>query len=273
VGTLSHLTEPGCCLVAPLDLHGRSRWYTAGFAWVVVMLSGCGLSPVVASDPVPAEVTAIVVALVPDAALRAQALAINTRLRLETPRGYAFDATHQPHISVLQRYVLTADLDAVRTVVGQVVASEDPASWRLQTNERYAIPWDGTNLVSIMMEPSEPVLRFQRRLMDALAPYTVPLGTAAAFLTMPAEPPASAATVAYVGRFVPDATGDQYNPHLSVGIGGDEQVRELLAEPVAALEVAPVGVAIYQLGDFGAARRELAAWRTSEFDRGGRASE
>jgi hypothetical protein len=44
--------------------------------------------------------------------------AANALLRKVFPTGYALDATHRPHITMLQRFVRTADLDKVYAAVG-----------------------------------------------------------------------------------------------------------------------------------------------------------
>src|SRR3989442_1499604 len=58
-------------------------------------------------------VTAIDIALEPDATMIQHAEAANARLREVYPKGYALDASHRPHITMLQRFVNTADLDKV----------------------------------------------------------------------------------------------------------------------------------------------------------------
>ena len=62
-----------------------------------------------ASGAQPA-VTAIDIALEPDATMLEHATALNARLRQSFPKGYALDASHRPHVTMLQRYVRTADL-------------------------------------------------------------------------------------------------------------------------------------------------------------------
>ena len=37
--------------------------------------------------------------------------AVNARLRVVFPKGFSLDATHHPHITMLQRFVRTADLE------------------------------------------------------------------------------------------------------------------------------------------------------------------
>lgn len=57
--------------------------------------------------------------------------AANARLLAVFPKGYALDATHRPHITMLQRYVRTTDFDRVYAAVGAVPADEKPrgAAW------------------------------------------------------------------------------------------------------------------------------------------------
>jgi hypothetical protein len=56
-------------------------------------------------------VTAIDIALEPDATMKQHALADNARLLKNFPKGFALDATHHPHVTVLQQFVRTADLE------------------------------------------------------------------------------------------------------------------------------------------------------------------
>src|SRR5262245_16866831 len=65
-------------------------------------------------------VTAIDIALEPDATMIQHAEAVNARLL----KGFALGATHHPHISILQQYIPTAELDKVYAAVGEVLANE-----------------------------------------------------------------------------------------------------------------------------------------------------
>jgi len=69
-------------------------------------------------------ITAIDIALEPDNTMLEHAQAVNDRLRSIFPKGFALDATHHPHISMLQRYVRTGDLDKVYTAVDSVLSKE-----------------------------------------------------------------------------------------------------------------------------------------------------
>ncbi|MGO4831605.1 hypothetical protein AB4144_04805 [Rhizobiaceae sp. 2RAB30] len=78
-------------------------------------------------------VTAIDIALEPDSTMIQHAEAANARLREAFPTGYALDATHSPHITILQRFVHTAALDEVYAAVRDVLADENAAGWTLKT--------------------------------------------------------------------------------------------------------------------------------------------
>ena len=53
------------------------------------------------------DVTAIDVLLEPDATMLQHSAASNARLLKVYPKGFALDATHNPHITLIQRFVRT----------------------------------------------------------------------------------------------------------------------------------------------------------------------
>src|SRR5262249_23879202 len=112
-------------------------------------------------------VTAIDILLDPDATMMKNAEAANTRLRKSFPDGFAWDETHLPHISCLHRYVKTADLDKVYEAVGKVLAGEKPAAWKLKAYKYYYILWKNIGLAGIVIEPTDDLIRFQQKLIDA----------------------------------------------------------------------------------------------------------
>ena len=58
-------------------------------------------------------VTAIDIALEPDATMIQHAMADNARLLKSFPKGFTLDATHHPHVSMLQQFVRTDDFDKI----------------------------------------------------------------------------------------------------------------------------------------------------------------
>ena len=63
----------------------------------------------------------------------------------------------------------------------------------------------------------------------------------------------------YVANFVPVASGKKFNPHVTIGVGTEAYLKEMLAEPFEAFTFSPAGASVYQLGSFGTARKELKA--------------
>src|SRR5688500_12099221 len=77
------------------------------------------LAPGFAQD----NLVAIDLLIEPDATMEAAAQDWNTRLREQMPEGYSLDASHRPHVSVLQTYVAAEDVDKVLAAVSAIVPS------------------------------------------------------------------------------------------------------------------------------------------------------
>ena len=56
------------------------------------------------------------------------------------PQGFALDATHRPHITMIQRFVRTADLDKVYDAAGKVFAGANVAGMKLEAFKYYYVP-------------------------------------------------------------------------------------------------------------------------------------
>lgn len=214
-----------------------------------------------ASPPEP--LTAIDVLLDPDQTMVRKAIAANARLRHSFPKGFALDETHQPHISMLQRFVRTPDLDKVYAAISKILAEEHPATWKLTAYKYYFIPWEDIGLAGIVIRPTEDLRRFQQKLIDAIAPFTAKAGTAAAFVTTKEDPEINQPTIDYVEHYVPDDSGARFNPHVTIGIASQDFLKELLAEKFDEFSFHPTGLSVFHLGNFGTARKKLKSWSFS----------
>jgi hypothetical protein len=67
----------------------------------------------------------------------------------------------------------------------------------------------------------------------------------------------------YVANFVTDAVGKRFNPHVTIGVGTEEYLNKMLAEPFASFTFSAAGASVYQLGSFGTARKELRPLRVT----------
>jgi hypothetical protein len=214
--------------------------------------------PLWADEPNP--VTAIDILLEPDATMVKNAQAANERLLKEFPKGFALDKMHQPHISCLQRYVKTADLDKVYEAVGKVLAEEKPSAWKLKAHKYYYLPWKDIGLAGIVIEPTDDLIRYQKKLIEAVEPFTVKTGTAAAFVTTKEDPDINEPTIDYVAAFVPNETGKKFNPHVTIGLASQDYLKKMLEEKFESFTFSPAGVSVYHLGNFGTARTKLKGW-------------
>jgi 2'-5' RNA ligase superfamily protein len=211
-------------------------------------------------DDEPRPVTAIDILLDPDATMIQHAEAANERLRKSFPGGFALDTSHQPHISVLQRYVKTADLDEVYGATSKVLAGEKPATWKLKAYKYYYIPWKDVGLAGIVIEPTDDLTRFQQKLVDAVAQFTVARGAASAFVTTKEDPEINQPTMDYVANFVPNGTGRKFNPHVTIGLASQDYLKKMLDDKFEAFTFSPAKVSVYHLGNLGTAQIQLKSW-------------
>ena len=204
-------------------------------------------------------VTAIDIALEPDAVMIQHANADNARLLATFPKGFALDETHHPHVTMLQQLVLTADLDKVYAAAGKILAGEKPTTWKLRAFKYYYIPSPPIGLAGIVVEPTADLHRLQDKLIEAITPFTVKTGTPAAFMSTEDGRDIQEQLIEYVANFVTIAAGPKFNPHVTIGVGTITYLDAMLAEPFDAFTFSPASASVYQLGAFGTARKELKA--------------
>lgn len=166
------------------------------------------------------------------------------------------------HITIVQRFVPADALTEIDASVSKIFSSSNAAGWELTAFKYYYIPAGPIGLGGIVVRPTPDLLELQQEIIAAVSPFTVATGTTAAFyeLAGSGDPNLNAFLIDYVATFVPKASGDHFNPHVTIGIGPSAYLDKMLAEPFEAFTFSPVGASIYQLGEFGTARKKLAAW-------------
>jgi hypothetical protein len=210
-----------------------------------------------AADP---SVTAIDILLRPDSTMIQHAAATNERLRKVFPKGFALDAAHRPHVTLVQRFVLTENLEKVYVAVGKVFANANVTGLKLKAFKYYYIPDKDLGLSGIVIEPTPELLKLEQQVIDAVTPFAVPTGTSAAFVTTPEDPEILPALITYVSDFVPKHSGENYEPHVTTGLATREYLDKMLQEPFEPFTFSPVGAAVYHLGHYGTAAKELKTW-------------
>jgi hypothetical protein len=208
------------------------------------------------------DVTAIDILLDPDATMIQQANAANARLLQNFPKGFPLGGAHAPHISMLQRYVRTADLPKVFAAADKVFSKENPTDWKL-TAYKYAYTGKakmGNETVSvgnILVKATPDLLRLQQELIDAVKPFEAPTGTAAAFVTTPQDPDIVPELIPYVAEFVPAHSGDHFIPHVSIGVATTDFLDTMGAAQFDDFTFSPAGASVYHLGNYGTAMTKL----------------
>jgi len=236
--------------------HGWKHRNTAVFAAIGLTLSLAFIAGAAAQQN---SVTAVDIALEPDATMMQHAKAANARLLKSFPKGFALDETHHPHVTMLQQFVRTDALDKVFAAANAVMAEEKPATWSLKAFKYYYIPSPPIGLAGIVVEPTADLHRLQDALAAAIKPYTVKTGTPAAFFSEEGGRDIQKSLIEYVGNFVKIAAGKRFNPHVTIGVGTETYLKKMLAEPFPSFTFSATGASVYQLGSFGTARKELKA--------------
>jgi phosphoserine phosphatase len=206
------------------------------------------------------SVTAIDILLEPDAVMLQHAEANNARLLAVFPKGFALDAMHRPHITLIQRFVRTADLDKVYAAAGKVLDGANVNVMKLEAFKYYYAPGKNVGVAGIVAKPTPELLKLQQEVIAAVAPFTVETGTMAAFVSAHDDPALDAMLIEYVSTFVPKYAGDHFNPHVSTGVASREYLDNMLTEPFEPFTFSPAGAALYQLGPFGTAAKKLKEW-------------
>jgi hypothetical protein len=204
--------------------------------------------------------TAIDILLEPDATMLGHAQANNARLLKVFPKGFALDEAHRPHITLIQRFVRTAELDKVCAAAEKVLAGASITRMRLEAFKYYYAPGKDTGVAGIVARPTPALLTLQQVLIAAVAPFTVETGPIDAFTAPHDDSAYDALLIGYVSTFVPKQTGDQFSPHVSTGVAPRDYLDKMLAEPFAPFTFSPAGAAAYQLGPFGTAAKKLKEW-------------
>lgn len=204
------------------------------------------------------DLTAIDILVNPDENTLERARAVNARLRQSVPSGFELDATHLPHITILQRYVRTADLEKVYEAIQKTIAETDMSLLTFRAVAIKHIEWGpGSYLAGYFVKPSPEVIDFQAKLIATVNPFVEPGGTSAAYVTDTNDPEIDQSNLNFIEQYVPTHSGSNYIAHLTLGFGTLDDLKTIEAEPFNEFDIHPANVAVFHLGKNGTARKEL----------------
>src|SRR5260221_5544234 len=195
-------------------LKNLSQLLLKGVLACAVVLAG---RQALAADAKPNDITAIDILLQPDETMVKHATAVNARLLKVFPKGFSLDASHRPHITLVQRFVRTENLDKVYAAVGKVFASANVTGLKLEAFKYYYIPDKDLGISGIVIKPTPELLKLEQQVIDAVTPFAVKTGTSAAFVTGDV-PEVLLGLITYVSDFVPKHSGENYHPHVTTGL-------------------------------------------------------
>jgi hypothetical protein len=202
------------------------------------------------------EIVAIDVLLHPDATMLAAAAKANEKLRGDYPAGFALDKLHTPHISMIQRFVQRDDLERVYGALNKVFVEVKPSSLQLEAIGYYSLPVGELGLAGIVVKPTPTLRGLQDRIIAAVEPFAVK-GTGAAFVPSADGAAIAPSIVEYVNGYVPERSGKNFNPHVTVGLGHVPFVKRMIAAPFPKFAFKVTGASVYHLGNYGTAAEEL----------------
>jgi hypothetical protein len=227
------------------------------FACLLAIAAGCAQNESKDGPPQPGAVTAIDILLEPDATMLQHSADNNARLLKVFPKGFSLDAAHTPHITMLQCFVPTANLEKVYAAAGQVLAAANVKALKLEAFKYYYAPAGPTGVAGICAKPTPEILKLQADIIAAVKPFLAETGPIGAFSAPHDDAATDAALIGYVSAFVPKYSGQNFNPHVSTGVAPVAYLDAMLAEPFANFTFSPAGAAVYQLGPFGTAAKKL----------------
>lgn len=227
---------------------------------LLILNYACILAIVAVGTCVKADdspVTAIDILLEPDATMLKECERNNARLLKVYPNGFSLDATHTPHITMLQCFVRTADLEKVYAAEEKVMSAANVKFLKLEAFKYYYAPAGKTGVAGICAKSTPEIIKLQAEIIAAAKPFMVQRGSIGAFTAQHSEPANDDALIQYVSSFVPKMSGPNFNPHVSTGVAPAEYLDKMLAEPFDGFHFSPAGAAVYQLGPFGTASKRL----------------
>ena len=216
------------------------------------------IAPLKAADD---SIIAIDILLQPDAKMLAHSADNNARLLKVFTQGFALDAKHTPHITMLQCFVRKADLDALYAAEEKVLAAANVTAMKLDAFKLYYIPaGGGLGVAGICAKPTPEILKLQADIIAAASPFNLRDGPIGAFTAGHDNPAIDKAIIGYVSTFEKIGAGEHFNPHVSTGSGPTAYLDQMNAEPFESFTFSPAGAAVYQLGPFGTAAKKLKEW-------------
>lgn len=159
-------------------------------------------------------------------------------------RGFRFDDTHHPHVTLGQHFVELEDVDAVQADLTPVFARQTEIALQVTGARR------GRTSLAAVISPTPELQHLHEQVFRAVERYEVE-GTRDAFQVD--DHPARDSDVQWVTRFRQDSAFERFDPHITIGIGSAPAL-------LVPWSFTANTVALCRLGRFCTCRDRLADW-------------
>ena len=168
------------------------------------------------------------------------------------PDGFHFNERHLAHISLVQQFSPTTELNAIKEKIEGIVRQHPSFDLTLASVTTNA------TTASLAVTPSSVLGTLHRRLMDQLAAFDVGVGDDGAFTRSDSKPSSAPRPrdISWVNQFRTEAAYDAFTPHVTLGIG-------TLKTTFPAVTFTASTLALCALGRFCTCQEVLASWTLS----------
>ena len=189
------------------------------------------------------ELVALDIAILPPPDVSARAVELSASLPPDHFRGLRLDESHLPHITLMQFFARRGDVDRIDQRVDDVLGGRSVLDLRVNG----ASVDNGT--VGLRIDKTPPLMDLHERVMKMLADFEQRAGGASAFY----DADARAQDVFYVSGYRLKSSSLSFEPHITLGHGGD-------APAVEPFEFRATTVALCHLGKFCTCRHVFRKW-------------
>lgn len=201
---------------------------------------------------------AVNIALSVTGKLKERVVALNSVIKSSNPDSFAFDTNHLPHVTVLQMFIDSKNLDQLYTLLSKNLLK--PV--RLKVKDFDSTPLDKNiemNLLNLVFHKQDSLVEFQKKLLTLTGSIKIPEATKDAFVdgqNMDEQ------FVKYVQTFAEEETALNYSPHITLGIvkkwESDSNAFRAMEEFVFD------DLVVVQVGNYGTAQKLLKSFKLKD---------
>jgi len=204
----------------------------------------------------------------PSSEFSIRSLELNQKINEINSESFKFSETREPHLTIVQAFIKTNQLSVIINTINNQLSQLSSCLPVLKSAGIVSGPnFDGNYSPQIKFELDENLIKFHQKLIEIIRPFRIITaeeeGTENSsviknsFFTVDGDF-ASSSTIDWVNNFESKNALENYNPHITLGSADQKNIEEICQWPVTSSEWNPRELFIYQLGNKGVVRKELA---------------